>query len=613
MSIEVGYTMDLDELVKPQWGVERWLEQALKLVNDEEKQEISCRLDALFHNGLPLKLEHNQVLYAHIFGMLTQLEVVAVQIPLKFLSELTTHKDLEQRMRQQLVDEIFHTAAFLKIANELAMPHAYPPSCCPGIERLCSFIVDEPDVRTVVIMLNLIAEGWIEQLFDVLHQSGVAPTVFAAIMEDEKRHVAEAELYQVLGIPDKQHMQRKLSQLEEEMITNVIFKPKNTLALSAVIGVEGCYQLMRQINDKHTEQIAKLDLHPHYLWDYFMEHVPEIMEFYHDHRADKPVPLTSTRKMLIAAWDNPQNPTMSSEFSIDITRLGFFEKKFPRDTVTGLALQALSQSLSDNPHWRRYICNNEIFEADAAYTGLVVKLPDRPDHLGTIFFRDCHEMTLLELSKHVKHDLAIMMYSYDLAMELKAAHPHLMDIFEEYYRQKTDSVYGLPDIASPIICLSNIGPWGFERVVSPLLPGEAAKLTLAQVERTQAWNAATNQFEIIDRLPVGVSVDHRVFDANMPFPKSMQASFKVMMDRLERDVKTPKVPMGNFADLEEYKKYVEQLLKGSLEYGFRSLLIAGHQWANYGGPREPFYEKKKEVEALMAAHGDLADEENDNS
>lgn len=594
--------LELDLLVKPQWGVEKWLDEALALINEQEKIEIQERLDKLFCNGLPLEIEHNKVLYTHVFSMLTQLEVLAVQVPLKFLQELSTHKSLQKRMRQQLVDEIFHTACFLKITNMLAMPHAFPPSYDPSIEKFCTFVVSEPDVRTVVIMLNLIGEGWIEQLFDVLHQAGIAPTVFDAIMEDEQRHVEEAELYQALGLPEKDYMQRKLAFLEEELITNVIFKPKNTLALASLIGVDGCYKLMQQINDTHIKQIAKLDLHPHYLWDYFMTHVPEIMEFYHDHRADKPVPLTSTRKALIAAWDNPKSPTMSSEFSLDISRLGFFDKKYPPDTLLILTLQALSKTMAENPQWCRYICNNEIFEADASYTSLAIKLPTDDAHLGLIYFRNCHEMTALELSKHIKHDLAIMAYCYETAMQLKNEHPYLMDVFEEYFREQKDATFGLPDVASPVICLSNIGPWGFERVVSPLLPGEIAKFTMAKVEKAQVYNHQTNQFEVIDRLPVGVSVDHRVLDANMPLPEAMQKRFKQTVDKFEKDLKQPKKPMGNFSNLEEFKEYAEQLLKGSLEYGFRALLINGHQYANYAGPREPFDEKKKEVEALIEQH-----------
>jgi hypothetical protein len=602
---------ELDDLVKPQWGVERWLEEALDVINDEEKAEVQQRIDKLFANGFPLQIEKRKVLYLHVFSMLTQLEVLAIQVPLKFLSQLKTNESLQARMRQQLVDEIFHTAVFLKITKQLAMPYAFPPSYDRGIEQFCELVVSEPDVKTVVIMLNLIGEGWIEQLFDVLHQAGIAPTVFDAIMEDELRHIEEAELYQALGKPDKDYMQRKLNYIEYELITNVIFKPKNSMALAGLLGVEGCYQLMQQINDTHISQIAKLDLHPHYLWDYFMSHVPEVMEFYHDNRGDKPIPLTPTRKALVAAWDNPKLPTMSCEFSVDISRLGVFDKKYPPETLMVITLQALSRTLSRNLHWCRYMSNDEIFEADAAYVGLVVTLPNHKDHLGMICFRNCHELTLMELGKHIKHDLAIMEYCYETANALKAEHPYLMDIFEEYYREKQDGIFGLPDPATPVVSLSNIGPWGFESAVSPLLPGEACKLTMAKVKKVQEYNHKTGQFDIIDSLPIGVSVDHRIYDANMPVPTEMQKAFKDTIDIFERDLKQPKMPLGEFANLEEYKKYAEQLRKGNLEFAFRSFIVNAHQFANYVGTREPFEEKRKELEALLEKHGDLLPLEED--
>ncbi len=590
--------LELDFLVKPQWGIERWLKAALAMINEQEQQEIVERMDDLFSEGFPVIVEKNKVLYAHVFGMLAQLESLAVQVPLKFLSELKGHGDLEAKMRQQLVDEVFHTAVFLKIAHELSMPYAFPPTYEASIEEFCLFVTSEPDVRTVVIMLNLIGEGWIEQIFDVLHQAGIATKVFDVILEDEKRHVAEAELYQALGLPDRVYMQKKLAILEEKLITKVVFMPKNTLAMAGLIGVDGCYKLMEQINEKHLVQIAKLDLKPHYLWNYFMEHVPEIMSFYHDNNGDKRVELTPARKVLIAAWENPKSPTMSSEFSIDVTRLGFFEKKYPPDTILGISLQALSKTMAENLHWCRYICNNEIFEAEASFTSIVVKLPNHDAHLGMIFFKNCHEMSLMALSKHIKHELAIMNYCYEKTLALTKEHPELMEVMNVFFRKKRDDVFGRPDIASPVVSLSNVGPWGFERVTSPLLPGEIGKVTLTKIKRVQEYNHQTNQFETIDKMPVNVSVDHRVLDANMPLPLEMQRCFKEVCDTFERDIRQPKKPTGDFADLAEFKEYSDRLLEGSLDFGFRALLINAHQRANYVGSREPFDRMMKGAEDL---------------
>lgn len=593
--------LELDFLVKPQWGIERWLKEALAMINEQEEQEIISRMDSLFAGEFPVAIVKNKILYAHVFGMLAQLESLAVQVPLKFLSELKGHEYLEAKMRQQLVDEIFHTAAFLRIAHELSMPYAFPPTYEASIEEFCEFVTSEPDVRTVVIMLNLIGEGWIEQIFDVLHQAGIAPTVFDAILEDEQRHVAEAELYQALGLPDKTYMQKKLGLLEEKLITKVIFMPKNTLAMAGLIGVEGCHKLLQQINDKHLSQIAKLDLKPHYLWHFFMKHVPEIMSFYRDSGNDKKIELTPTRKLLISAWENPKSPTMTTEFSIDVSRLGFFEKKYPSDTILGISLQALSKTMAENLHWCRYICNNEIFEADASFTSLVVTLPQHEAHLGMIYFRNCHEMSLLELSKHIKHEMAIMQYCYEKAQAMVKEDPTLLEIMDVYYRKKRDDVFGRPDIASPVVCLSNVGPWGFERVTSPLLPGEIGKVTLTKIKRIQEYNHKTNQFEIIDSMPVNVSVDHRVLDANMPLPLEMQRCFKEVVATFEKDIRQPKKPSGNFADLQEFIKYSERILEHSVDYGFRTLLINAHQRANYVGSTERFYEIEKEVEMLTEA------------
>ncbi len=72
-------------------------------------------------------------------------------------------------------------------------------------------------------------------------------------------------------------------------------------------------------------------------------------------------------------------------------------------------------------------------------------------------------------------------------------------------------------------------------------------------------------------------------------------------DTFEKDIRQPKKPSGNFANLEEFIKYTDTLLEGSMDYGFRTLLINAHQRANYIGSTERFYELEKEMEKLTGA------------
>lgn len=52
----------------------------------------------------------------------------------------------------------------------------------------------------------------------------------------------------------------------------------------------------------------------------------------------------------------------------------------------------------------------------------------------------------------------------------------------------------------------------FMKFAENLLPNEAVKFTLLEVERKQVWNRVTCSFEAQDIMPVSVSADHRVLD-----------------------------------------------------------------------------------------------------
>ena len=76
-------------LIRPVWGAEKWISEGWDRLTDAEKQLIRGRMDALFQDGLPFELEKPKIFYIYTFSLLAQLEVLAVQIPLKFESKMS--------------------------------------------------------------------------------------------------------------------------------------------------------------------------------------------------------------------------------------------------------------------------------------------------------------------------------------------------------------------------------------------------------------------------------------------------------------------------------------------------------------------------------------------
>jgi hypothetical protein len=214
-AVLIGMIVDeLRELLSPSWGAEKWILEGWNKINNEEKELIKTRMHELFKDGLPFEVKQEKLIYIYTFSLLAQLEVLAIQIPLKFEDKMSTPQ-FKQQMRAQLLDEIFHGMVFIKIAYMLSAPYATPPAYNENIEVLCDYIRNEECPKIALIMLNLVAEGWIEEVFQSLDEQKVAPKVFATILADEHRHVLEADLYREIGMPDKAILQKKLGELEE--------------------------------------------------------------------------------------------------------------------------------------------------------------------------------------------------------------------------------------------------------------------------------------------------------------------------------------------------------------------------------------------------------------
>ncbi|WP_419419359.1 hypothetical protein ACNVED_12635 [Legionella sp. D16C41] len=140
---------ELTELLRPSWGSEKWILEGWEQITPKEKQLIQSRVDELFQNGLPFEVKQDKLLYIYAFSLLAQLEVLAIQVPLKFEGKMLSinHK---KRMRLQLLDEIFHGIVFTKILYMLCAPYAYPPPYNNNIEVICNFIRSEECPKTAV-------------------------------------------------------------------------------------------------------------------------------------------------------------------------------------------------------------------------------------------------------------------------------------------------------------------------------------------------------------------------------------------------------------------------------------------------------------------------------
>ena len=571
---------ELNELLRPSWGSEHWILEGWNQISKEEKELVKSRLDDLFKEGLPFELKCDKLLYIYTFSLLAQLEVLAIQVPLKFESKMST-PEFRQQMRIQLIDEIFHGLVFTKIVYLLCAPLALPPTYSENIERLCNFIRDEECPKVAVVLLNLIGEGWIEEIFSSLESQGIAPKVFATIIEDEHRHVSEADLYRDIGLPDKEIVRRKLEYLEEQLLTNIFLQYKYALSISTLLGFEGAIGFLQALDKKHNQQLKKINIEPSKNWHFFMgiakEIFPKALRY---SQTNHEIEMTPIRKVFMTQWDNPSDPTMVGEFNLNVSCLDFFNKKFPPETLTTLMMQTISLGLSENDSFRSYLSHKKLYQSKESYVGLIVKLPDCGDHIGTIVFENCHELTVQELALRARTLIKVMVYCFKKREQLEKEHPHLTSIIEETLYEFANDLYGYPIPGNSVVSLSNIGICGYSQTKSPLRSNEAMKFTLLEIERKPVWNKKTQAFEPEDILPVSVSADHRIFDGNIPVPKVVAQYFEKAFAKM---LATLAVPVNTKMQNQDahFMKLFDQLLSYNLELGYKVLTLLQTYWLDF--------------------------------
>ena len=571
--------VQLDELIKPTWSTERCLNNAWSVLNEDEKIIIKNRIGKIFHNDLPFKLEHDKIIYIHLFSLFAQLECIGLRGLIRTLEKLSG-TEFYQQMREQITDEVFHAVLFTKLAFQLSAPYALPLGHNKNIEHFIATLESEEDLATSLTLVNLVGEGWVEEMFSAMKEKGIAAHIFATVLEDESRHLDEYELYRQIGLPKREYLIEKLEFFERELISTVFAQEQYITTIVTLLGRDGALELLEKVNKKQHWMLKKINITPSKDWQFFMNSMPALMQnVFHDFEQDKIIEHTNMRKVLFSMWNDPELPTESAVFSINVSPVCFFEKKYKPETITCLMLQALSKACFDNPQTRIYMHNHKLYHPDDSYVALAVQLPGAGDQLGSIEFKNCHDMSMSELAQHIQNDITIMTYCHKKTQALQKEHPYLRDVVNKLTSPRNERVYNDPVFAKPAVSLSNIGHWGYEAAVSPLFPNETFKLTLTKIDRKQVWNKTTNQFEVQDILPVGMSVDHRVFDGNIPMPYYMQAAFDQMFTEMKQA--TSKLVSKPCANLEKFIETSNDLLDKDLEFGFIYLFSLTHVWKNY--------------------------------
>lgn len=490
----------IQRLVHPEWPPLRHVRRGWDHLTPAQRVEVEQRIETVWaaHEWGP----HARDALLHFFTFLAQVETIAIEIPLRFLPH--AKPEVRPLLERQLVDEVFHSMIFARLAHELALPSPQPPPPLQSAERLLDRIRAEPDLAVTATMLNLVAEGWIETVFKHALKWGVAPSVFKAVLADESRHVDEAARY-MRGI-DPKLAEGAVRRFESAMV-EVASEPSVALAMLDLAGADAQQKLSWDLFKQHERRLRQAGLAPSPDWQRSQKAMERAARNTEAPLMPTAIEDTQWRRLARNVWQVPRDPTMQGDFDLPIGHV-------PKRLLTPVIIAALGRTLKAHPELNRIVARDRVWQLPHANIGVRVLLEN--DELATVI--------ITEADRRSPRDIQRM----------------LVDGIEQL-RANRASVAGRPipeqppEIASLMpalptmyaIGLSNAGKWGvisgagsFSGWVSP-----STDITVGLRRRIPRWRGLG--YWPSWHVNIAAIQDHRVFDgrASSLMVTGIQAAF----------------------------------------------------------------------------------------
>ncbi len=475
---------DLLDLVRPAWPPLNHVRRGWASLDASERAHVRSRVEAVLAahtwgaGAAPDALRH-------LFTFLAQVETIAIEIPLRFLPHAP--EELRPTLRRQLVDEVFHSVLFARLAHELSVPDGQPPAPLASAERLLDRIRNEPDLGVSATLLNLVAEGWIETVFRHARSWGVADAVFEAVLADEERHVQEAELY--TEKLDPRAATAALHALEEGLL-EVSAEPSVALAMLDLAGEDAYRALSEDLRAVHRRHVESVGLTPSPRWQ-------ELAETPLPAPTARPecVPDTPWRTLARRVWDAPRDPSMQGEFPVAVGHI-------PKRLLTPVLVCALGRAWAKHPQLNRVVMRDRLWQLPRINVGVRVLLED--GELATVVVSDADQRSVADVGRIIREGFA----------QMQALRRHARREGLTPPPAPGQDIAGLmpPSEASFSVALSNPGKFGLVSGAGALSGAvtPSTDLSVGQRRRLPKWYGVA--YLPAWHVSMGCLQDHRVFD-----------------------------------------------------------------------------------------------------
>lgn len=497
--VQVGHEEPLESLIDKDWGPMRHVQEGADRLGAEGRLRVARRVAATVAR-FPVAHPKGPAL-RRLFSFLSQVEVIAIEVPIAAMPG--AGPETRPLLQRQLEDEVFHALVFAVLAKRLGgldTPIA-------EAERLLDRIRNEPDPKTTAILLNAIAEGWIENLFDHAATWGIADEVFQTILADEARHVQEA-LQHASGV-DASHVERSVRAFEADLF-GLSQHPRVVLPILTVAGEDAFRRLSASFLQVHTRALRTVGLEPDPAIVTLDEQVDglDISAWMRDDlRPRKVEPETQWRRTALQIWDTPRHPVMMGWFDVRVDH-------FPRKLITPIMVAAVGQVWAEYPRMNRYTWAGEVWEPAGVNVGVRIALGDRevPEALSTIVIPNADTRSLNDIVRILQAGVA-RMNEVGAEVEQVTVDPEaeaLATILTD--KELMDMVP--PESVTCPVTVSNLGRAGLMAGFGsmPGSLGQSVELVIGRVEKRPVWTGW--RYAPRDVVTLAAGADHRVVDGN---------------------------------------------------------------------------------------------------
>lgn len=357
----------------------------------------------------------------------------------------------------QLEDELVHRGVFLALARDLG-------GVCPPNKETVD-LVDRLSSMTgpkSLLLLNIVAETWLDTVFDCLGHSGWGSELFKAIEADEARHVKDAWLEEIPNVDD---VLEELSDIEHAL-AHIALSLAFILPIRYLKGDTFCGDMGLSVIKSHESVCKRLGTEPGKV-------IGKLKSFCRGIRMmHQPVEIEPIAGRLSLMRASPVPFVMDSIITI------------PRCPMIPLAavVSACSELLYRCPELNRVMRGDRLYQHRSPSVFVRVRLDTG---IRSIWLKEPRAFTERKVYQQIK---------------------------KQRDRLRGRKHYPLPPLgdmepvlppAQAAIAVTDISEWGFDNGSTPLVPAEGVPIviTLGMAVRGE-------------KMVISFSLDHRVFDAS---------------------------------------------------------------------------------------------------